>query len=450
MLFSRVPDEDNPRNPRTRDLAELKINPRDGDPDFDPRIHNWRRRAKVPVLVLNATTLNTGHNWQFTTSFMGESPWVVDPEVGGTDRYRRMYYDEAPEGYRSFPLGQAVAASACVPMLFNPLALPGMYPGRTVRLVDGGVHDNQGIVGLLEQGCTVLLISDASGQMNAEPYRSLGRMLVPFRSNDVLMARVRAAQYQEITLRCRSRLLRNVFFIHLRKGVGNEEVSWVGCKDLRKDVQAARQGNSVTDYGVPKEAQRLLAAVRTDLDAFSTSEAYALMADGYLMARHGYRGSVGGAGDENLMPWRFRKILPALQTPGTEEHELLLKRLGVGGSLFFKGWKLAGPFGKLVYVVLAASATLVALFLISVLAVACMSVFEAGTEWIGRPAEGLRFWELSPGDLLAFAGEYLLLTLTILAVTILGLVVLAVVLLGTVVRVLLKIQDVQYLREGRV
>ena len=38
----------------------------------------------------------------------------------------------------------------------------------TVRLVDGGVHDNQGIASLLEQACSVMLVSDASGQMGTQ------------------------------------------------------------------------------------------------------------------------------------------------------------------------------------------------------------------------------------------------------------------------------------------
>jgi len=33
--------------------------------------------------------------------------------------------------------------------------------------VDGGVHDNQGIGRLLEQECSMVLVSDASGQMNS-------------------------------------------------------------------------------------------------------------------------------------------------------------------------------------------------------------------------------------------------------------------------------------------
>ena len=60
----------------------------------------WRRRAKVPILVLNATTLNTGHNWQFTASWMGEPPAGIDREIDGNYRLRRMYYDEAPRRYQ--------------------------------------------------------------------------------------------------------------------------------------------------------------------------------------------------------------------------------------------------------------------------------------------------------------------------------------------------------------
>ena len=62
--------------------------------------------------------------------------------------------------HQQVPIGQAVVASACVPGLFKPIRLDGLYERRErgkaaapliVRQVDGGVHDNQGIAGLLEQ-----------------------------------------------------------------------------------------------------------------------------------------------------------------------------------------------------------------------------------------------------------------------------------------------------------
>ncbi|MBI5471568.1 MAG: patatin-like phospholipase family protein, partial [Ignavibacteriae bacterium] len=147
-------------------LNELFIQPKDAPPNFHPKYHNWKREAKVPMLILNATALNSGHTWQFTASWMGEPPMEIDEEIDSNKRLRRMYYHEAPEKYRRFRLGHAVAASACVPGLFEPLALPNLYEDVTVRLVDGGVHDNQGTGSLKEQDCTVMVVSDASGQMD--------------------------------------------------------------------------------------------------------------------------------------------------------------------------------------------------------------------------------------------------------------------------------------------
>ena len=48
-----------------------------GSEEFNPGKHNWLRADKVPALILNATTVNTGHAWRFTPTWMGESPWSV-------------------------------------------------------------------------------------------------------------------------------------------------------------------------------------------------------------------------------------------------------------------------------------------------------------------------------------------------------------------------------------
>ena len=80
--------------------------------------------------------------------------------------------------------------------MFEPLTLGGLYQDKIVRLVDGGVHDNQGTAALLEQGCTVLLVSDASGQMVAQDNPSKGLLGVPLRSNSILQARLRESQYR--------------------------------------------------------------------------------------------------------------------------------------------------------------------------------------------------------------------------------------------------------------
>jgi hypothetical protein len=160
-LYSKVDDG---RTGTGRVMQQLLLTPQEEPEGFKPKFSNWRRRAKVPVLLLSSTTLNSGHNWHFTASWMGEPPGLL-AEFDVNERYRRLYYDEAPAFLRDYRLGHAVAASACVPGMFEPLTIDGLYEGRTVRLVDGGVHDNQGVAGLLDEGCTLILCSDASGQM---------------------------------------------------------------------------------------------------------------------------------------------------------------------------------------------------------------------------------------------------------------------------------------------
>src|SRR5688572_24124127 len=96
----------------------------------------------------------------------GRAARSIDPEVDSIERLRRMYYDSkegagapsdmlraVPTSYTDLPLGHAVAASACVPGLFEPLALTKFHQKQVIRLADGGVQDNQGVQGLVEQGC---------------------------------------------------------------------------------------------------------------------------------------------------------------------------------------------------------------------------------------------------------------------------------------------------------
>ena len=121
-------------------------------------------------------------------------------------RLRRMYYRDAPEPHKRIRLGTAVGAPSCVPGLFEPIELRGLYEHSggskiAVRLVDGGVHDNQGVVGLIEQDCDVMLVSDASGQMETDDNPSRGILGVPLRSNSILMSRVREAEYDEVMVR---------------------------------------------------------------------------------------------------------------------------------------------------------------------------------------------------------------------------------------------------------
>ncbi|MGB8510597.1 MAG: tetratricopeptide repeat-containing protein, partial [Pyrinomonadaceae bacterium] len=364
MIFSRVKDEE---GARPRWMSDLFITPAGEAETFYPKTDNWRRAAKVPILILNATTLNTGHNWQFTASWMGEPAASINSEIDANAQLRRMSYAEAPAGYRRFRLGRAVAASACVPGLFDPIALGELFPGMTVRLVDGGIHDNQGVAGLREQDCSVLLVSDASGQMETEKNPDAGVLAVPQRSLDMLMARVRGSQYDDLKARRDSSLLRGLMFLHLKKDLDVDPLDWVGCSDpydaSDESRPAARRG-PLTSYGVRKDVQKRLAAIRTDLDAFSDTEAYALMTSGYLMTEHEFSSCIQGFAERRgeRERWRFLALEEPMKKTGGDA--AMMRLLEVAHSRALKVWKysrltmipfIVGPVlavGLLVYALL--------------------------------------------------------------------------------------------------
>lgn len=347
-LYSKIDDGEGGGPRLMRGLTIRPIGDEAGK-DFSPKFHNWRRRSKVPILILNATTLNTGHNWHFTATYMGESSASIIQEIDGNCRLRRMYYDdEAPARHRDIRLGRAVAASACVPAIFEPITLEELYEqDMKVRLVDGGVHDNQGIAGLLEQDCTILLVSDASGQTQTETSPSNGLIGVSLRSNNILQARVREAEYRELNARRRASLLQGLMYIHLRKDLRVDPVDWLQCKDPYKqsdEYKDSQEGyGRTTNYGVSREVQERLALIRTDLDSFSEAEAYALMASGYYMTSHEFPRAVPDfptmGGEES---WAFRRIAGPVRLESSEEsHSELLRLLEVGQKQGFKIWSLS-------------------------------------------------------------------------------------------------------------
>lgn len=352
-IYSRVVDGTPSCKPRP--VPSLFVAPADfpTSKNFKPKEQNWLRFAKVPELVINSTSLNSGHNFQFTASWMGEPPGLTGAEVDMNIRHRRLYYHEAPtEETRNFRLGFAVAASSCVPGLFEPLVIKGLYPGRTVKLVDGGVHDNQGTCGLLDEGCDFILCSDASGHMHDEVNPSTSFLGVPLRANDILQDRVRECEYEHLAAMAESGRLKGLFFIHLKKDLAQEDIAWVGGPE-RKPTPQCNQ----TPYGIDRDIQRRLAEVRTDLDSFTQVEAYSLMLSGYQMAEeHAFaldrrfreKGGCGTWGGFDVSAprgkWPFLK-LAAIAAKPCDSSDLrrvdLEKQLAVGKERMLKAWRLS-------------------------------------------------------------------------------------------------------------
>jgi predicted acylesterase/phospholipase RssA len=337
---------------KPRYLDELEIHPKGAPEGFHPRWDNWQRRAKVPVLVLNATALNTGHLWQFTASFMGEPASCINTSVDGNYRLRRMWYGEAPPLFKKMRLGYAVAASSCVPGLFEPLQFTGLYPDITVSLVDGGVHDNQGLIGVIEQGCDNLIVSDASGQMDQEDAPSSGFLNVVSRSNSVLQARLRDVQFRELDTRARSSIMRSAV-VHLKQDLLVAPRDWAGCDDPKETVDDSASLRSFTTYGIRRDVQRLLAGVRTDLDAFCDAEAMALMLSGYrMMDRRLALSASWNTLTREPATWPFHRLEPVM-TRATDD-DRLIKVLHTASLLPFKAWRLVPALRYLSMALLAA------------------------------------------------------------------------------------------------
>ncbi len=336
------------------EMRELKIHPPDF-PNFHPHHHNDYRKAKIPILILNATTLNTGRDWQFTAQTMGEpmrpdepgqSSYAESDNIPIRLRRARRSYDDVVTCQQAFTLGDAVAASACVPGLFHPLAVSELYRDGNaairVQLVDGGIHDNQGVGALRDENCTHFVVSDASGQMAFDHQPAASTVPVLLRTASVLQDRVRGENLDRLfETRGRDR----VAFVYLRKGLAIRELSWVGPYGQPAEPDRT-VGPFTKEYGVAAEVQERLANIRTDLDAFSEVEANSLMLDGFLASNQeltrlsrklGYSESVTGEPPQ----WRFQQIRSWIENGGEDYlHQLEVARYQVGKPLLLIPWLL--------------------------------------------------------------------------------------------------------------
>jgi predicted acylesterase/phospholipase RssA len=344
-----------------RFMTDLLMKP-GGDKEFKPSSRkvegNMYRENKVPVLVLNATTLNTCHQWQFTASWLGEPPEGASQQIDGNARLRRFYYNEkdAPPSCKSFPLSLAVAASAAVPGVFEPIALRNVYPDMTVRLADGGVYDNQGSATLVDQGCNVLLISDASGHQGQESEPKADILGNVLRSSSVSLARVRDAQFRELDARQESGLARGLMFIHLRKDLQPGDQNWTGCVDKKSQVmKLVEPPPELTSYNIRRDIQDKIARIRTDLDSFSEIEAYALMLSGYRMTTQALNSEDFGTTftENRVEQWDFLQISDALEGKTNAKDVLLVDRvLTAASQVALKVWRLS-PVLRVLGIVLA-------------------------------------------------------------------------------------------------
>ena len=189
-----------------------------------------------PRLILNTTSLMTGERVGFSRV-----------PISGIDELKTV-------NKNVLPLARVVGASSCVPGLFPPVSISGDL------LVDGGVSDNQGIEGLKEEGCDVMLVSDASGQMEQVHAQSARTVPVVGRVTSILQFQVRNKLLEILQQWATEKEERRFAFIHL-------------FLDLKgRDVPR-----------LPSEFIPGTARIRTDLDQFSLFEREVLMYHGYTL-----------------------------------------------------------------------------------------------------------------------------------------------------------------------
>ncbi|GAB6068747.1 hypothetical protein JCM13664_20680 [Methylothermus subterraneus] len=323
-------------------LKDIHIFPPDLPKTFDVRQENLRRKFKIPILIINAACLNTGHPWHFTGAWVGETPPKREcmKEIDTNVRLPRLKFDgschkeddcqrppwpkdvgSVREVLNRLKLSEAVAASAAVPAIFSPLTLRGLYQNRrgeeiVVELADGGVFDNQGVGALCREKCTHLIVSDGSGQLEDQPLLSRRAFEVASRANDVMMDKIR----EEIYCRVRQEFqCQRLFFFHLRQ----EVTSTQSLPKIPGPVD--RPGGMVYR----------LSCLRTDLDSFSEAEAFSLMYQGYTLALSQLLEEAW----ENYSPkeeWNFLAIRDVLE----KRPCWLMRRLEVGRYQFFKPFRL--------------------------------------------------------------------------------------------------------------
>jgi len=314
-----------------------------------PIAANLAAGTRVPFLIINATTLNTGHLWQFTSISAGEkqTEHKAGHDIGLLKKFRidddRLTIEERKILY-NITLGQAVAASSCVPGIFEPLQIKNLYKAAgkplSVRLVDGGLVDNQGLASLYTENCTHIICSDASDILQAENRPSTQFLNVALRANDILMGRIRSKSLNEL----------------FAYGPGRFALFDMGDHETRDTIFPADSAKIV----------RALTRIRTAMDSFTDREADTLMYYGYQLSRKVMENNGFELVRESLpvtRNWRFLEIRDRFLINDVNRMDLL-HHLDVGSRQMFKVFLLKKPMPFAILLPIPAILALVALFLI--------------------------------------------------------------------------------------
>jgi hypothetical protein len=269
-----------------------------------------------PILFLNATTLNMGHQLLFATvpidvSSIGLLPAKIRRTSSRYALKRGMPPIPMP---LDTPVAKAVAASSAFPGAFAPLRfghvldhvlnLPWERKDKDAlwgesategnfHVIDGGVFDNQG-THMLVDVCHHLIISDGAAALKEDLSPSSWQLWPPgrgvfFRSQAIIYERLRELGYRRLEDRQES-------FETLKEfGISYERLEELEQKRKRTFLKSYSYVELLTadhfpwvgsKQRLPPELIPLVATIRTDLDSFSATEISTLMFHGYTLIDH--------------------------------------------------------------------------------------------------------------------------------------------------------------------
>ena len=202
---------------------------------LDDRFYGRRKLTDLvrrPRLLINAVNVETANMFVFASD--GAAGENITGDTG------LPFYRLEPEDHRKMTVAMAVAASSAVPSVVNPLELRVSRPPagkdkerefRTVRLMDGGLFDNQGLESLLLRKCDVIIAVDASRTIIKEEGYTL------FTPGGTKVIPITRRRYREfLTMYARERL--GARFVRMRVAAGElDEVSPLTTKLKEKDLK---------------------------------------------------------------------------------------------------------------------------------------------------------------------------------------------------------------------
>ena len=278
----------------------------------------------------------------------------------------------AKRAIQRLTLAQAVAASANFPPVFAPFEVIGLYdPGAVWRLglTDGGVHDNTGLMALLDEGCTHLIVSDAGRLLETQGRPAGGRLAMSTRILDMLMAEVRDQQLDD--LRERRRMTEAAAEATFCKGPRMMDIrARYRLESVVFFHMTSNPNDGAPDGHPPHPFAEDIAAIRTDLDGFHKDEVDALVYQGYQLSDRFVRRylskpftlDLSAAKDRPIrLPttkpalkalrrtlragsWRFLRFLPARPLPSLALGVLLAA--GLGALVWFVGFPVHGALAS--------------------------------------------------------------------------------------------------------